>query len=38
MTYETMLVILAGGSAKVAKAFEKAIKPYVTESRVIRRK
>jgi hypothetical protein len=38
MTYETMLIILAGGSAKVAKAFEKAIKPYVTETRVVRQK
>lgn len=38
MTYETMLMILAGGSKKVVQATEKALKPYVTDVRVYRQK
>jgi hypothetical protein len=38
MTFEAMILILAGKSAQVVKATEKALKPYVTETRVIRRK
>ncbi len=36
--FEMMIVILAGGSAKVVKAVEKELKPYVVGTRVIRRK
>jgi hypothetical protein len=36
--FEMMVVILSGGSAKVVKAVEKALKPMVVETRVIRRK
>ena len=36
--FEMMILTLAGKSAQVAKAVEKAMKPYVTEVRVIRRK
>lgn len=38
MTYETMLIILAGGSKKVVAEYEKAMKSLVTESRVYRQK
>jgi hypothetical protein len=38
MTYETMILILAGKSDKVVKQFEKSVKPFVVETRVIRRK
>lgn len=38
MTYETMLIILAGNSKTVIKEYEKAMKPLVVETRVIRRK
>ena len=38
MTYETMLVILAGGSKHVIREYEKMMKTLVTEVRVIRRK
>lgn len=38
MNFETMILILGGKSAQVVKQFEKAIKPYVTEVRQIRKK
>ncbi len=38
MNFETMLLILAGKSAQVVKATEKALKPYVTDVRVYRQK
>lgn len=38
MTYETMLIILAGGSKSVIREYEKAMKKLVVDTRVIRRK
>jgi hypothetical protein len=36
--FEMMVAILQGHSAKVIKAIEKELKPYVVSTRVIRRK
>jgi hypothetical protein len=36
--FEMMIAILQGHSAKVVKAVEKELKPYVVSTRVIRRK
>ena len=36
--FEMMIAILQGHSAKVVKAVEKELKPYVVATRVIRRK
>jgi hypothetical protein len=36
--FEMMIAVLQGHSAKVVKAIEKELKPYVTATRVIRRK
>ena len=36
--FEMMIAVLQGHSAKVVKAVEKEMKPYVTQVRVIRRK
>jgi hypothetical protein len=36
--FEMMIAVLQGHSAKVVKAVEKELKPYVTATRVIRRK
>ena len=38
MTFENMILILAGKSAQVVKATEKALKPYVTDTKVYRQK
>ena len=38
MTFEQMILILAGKSAQVVKATEKALKPHVTDVRVYRQK
>lgn len=38
MTFEQMLLVLAGKSQAVVKQVEKELKPFVTETRVIRRK
>ena len=38
MNFEQMLLVLAGKSAQVVKATEKALKPYVTDVRVYRQK
>ena len=38
MNFEMMLLVLAGKSNKVVQAVEKAMKPYVTEVRQIRKK
>jgi len=36
--FEMMIAVLQGHSAKVVKAVEKELKPYVIATRVIRRK
>jgi hypothetical protein len=36
--FEMMILVLAGKSAAVVKVVEKELKPYVTQTRVIRRK
>jgi len=36
--FEMMIAVLQGHSAKVVKAVEKELKPYVIGTRVIRRK
>lgn len=36
--FEMMIAVLQGHSAKVVKAVEKELKPYVVATRVIRRK
>jgi hypothetical protein len=36
--FEMMIAILQGHSAKVVKAVEKELKPYVTQTRMIKRK
>lgn len=38
MTYETMLIILAGGSKKIVAEYEKAMKNLVVGSRIHRQK
>lgn len=38
MMFEMMIAILQGHSAKVVKAVEKELKPFVIGTRVIRRK
>lgn len=38
MTYETMLIILAGGSKKIVAEYEKAMKNLVVSSRAYRQK
>ena len=38
MMFEMMVAILQGHSAKVVKAVEKELKPFVTGTRVIRKK
>jgi hypothetical protein len=38
MSFEMMLLVLAGKSQAVVKAVEKELKPYVTDVRVYRQK
>ena len=38
MTFEQMILILAGKSAQVVKQVEKELKPHVTDVRVYRQK
>ena len=38
MTFEAMILILAGKSAQVVKATEKALKPFVTDTKIYRQK
>jgi hypothetical protein len=38
MSFEMMLLVLAGKSNKVVQAVEKELKPYVTGSKVYRQK
>ena len=38
MTFEQMILVLAGKSAQVVKAVEKELKPFVTDINVYRQK
>ena len=38
MNFEQMILILAGKSKDVVKQVEKALKPYVTDTKVYRQK
>ena len=36
--FEMMILVLAGKSEKVVKAVEKELKPYVDQTRIVKRK